>query len=107
LRANTRAFDSLARYGGEEFVVVMPGTDPDDATLAAERLRGAVEALPFSFAPGMTSRLTVSIGVACCQDMPVTPEALLHAADAALYDAKHAGRNRVAVAGAIARAVAT
>ena len=43
LRGNTRVFDSLARYGGEEFVVVMPGTGVDDASLAAERLRSAVE----------------------------------------------------------------
>jgi two-component system cell cycle response regulator len=107
LRANTRAFDSLARYGGEEFAVVMPGTEPDDASLAAERLRAAVAAEPFALGPGISCKLTVSIGVACCQDMPVTPEALLHAADAALYAAKHAGRNRVAIAAPIVGAVAT
>jgi two-component system cell cycle response regulator len=107
LRANTRAFDSLARYGGEEFVVVMPGTEPDDASLAAERLRAAVEALPFAVSPGVNARMTVSIGVACCQDMPVSAEALLNAADAALYAAKHAGRNRVAIAAPVAKAVAT
>jgi two-component system cell cycle response regulator len=107
LRSNTRAFDSLARYGGEEFVVVMPGTEPDDASLAAERLRAAVEALPFALGSGGHSRLTVSIGVACCQEMPVTPEALLYAADAALYAAKRAGRNRVAIAAPVAAVVAT
>jgi two-component system cell cycle response regulator len=107
LRANTRAFDSLARYGGEEFVVVMPGTEQDDALQAAERLRAAVEALPFELSPGVSSRLTVSIGVACCQDMPVTPEALLHAADAALYAAKRAGRNRISIAASVGAAVAT
>ena len=107
LRANTRAFDSLARYGGEEFVVVMPGTEPEDASLAAERLRAAVEALPFVLGAGIHPRLTVSIGVACCQEMPVTPEALLHAADAALYAAKRAGRNRVAIAAPVAGVVAT
>ena len=107
LRANTRAFDSLARYGGEEFVVVMPGTEPADASLAAERLRAAVEGLQFALGPGVNARLTVSIGVACCQDMPITPEALLHAADEALYTAKRTGRNRVAVAAPIAGAVAT
>src|SRR3984957_1619283 len=73
LRANTRAFDSLARYGGEEFVVVMPGTEPADASLAAERLRAAVETLPFMLTPGVNSRITVSMGVACCQEMPDTP----------------------------------
>ena len=52
LRGNTRVFDSLARYGGEEFVVVMPGTGADEALQAAERLRSAVEATPFTWAPG-------------------------------------------------------
>jgi two-component system, cell cycle response regulator len=98
LRANTRAFDSIARYGGEEFVVVMPGTEVYDATAAAERLRAAVEAIPFAMSPGVNGRLTVSIGIACCGEPPVTSEALLHAADVALYDAKRAGRNRVGIA---------
>jgi two-component system cell cycle response regulator len=98
LRANTRVFDSLARYGGEEFVVVMPGAGVDDATQAAGRLRVAVEAMPFALSPGVNCRLTVSIGVACCEEMPVTPEALLHAADVALYAAKRAGRNRIEIA---------
>jgi two-component system cell cycle response regulator len=98
LRANTRAFDSLARYGGEEFVVVMPGTGVDDALAAAERLRAAVESLPFEAGSGINCRLTISIGVACCTELPITPEALLRAADVALYDAKRAGRNRVEIA---------
>lgn len=98
LRTNTRVFDSLARYGGEEFVVVMPGTGVDDASQAAERLRSAVEAAPFTWGPGGCSRLTVSIGVACREQHPGTPEALLHAADLALYAAKRAGRNRIEIA---------
>ena len=96
LRANTRVFDSLARYGGEEFVVVMPGTAADDAAVAAERLRAAVEALPAVWQPGRRG-LTVSIGVACAAEEPITPEALLHAADLALYEAKRTGRNRVVI----------
>jgi two-component system cell cycle response regulator len=98
LRGNTRVFDSLARYGGEEFVVVMPGTGAADAALAAERLRSAVEATPCTWAPGKPSGLTVSIGVACIAQHPGTPEALLHAADLALYAAKRAGRNRAEIA---------
>jgi two-component system, cell cycle response regulator len=98
LRGHTRVFDSLARYGGEEFVVVMPGTGADDAALAAERLRSAVAAAPFTWGAGNRSRLTVSIGIACRAQHAVTPEALLHAADLALYAAKHAGRNRVEIA---------
>ena len=98
LRSCTRVFDSLARYGGEEFVVVMPGTGIDDAALAAERLRAAVESAEFAWEPGGHCHLTVSIGVAGSGRRSDTPEALLHAADLALYEAKRAGRNRVEVA---------
>ena len=98
LRANTRVFDSLARYGGEEFVVVMPGAGQDDASQAAERLRSAVEAAEFICPSGQRVSLTVSVGVGCATGSPVTPEALLHAADIALYAAKAAGRNRVELA---------
>jgi diguanylate cyclase (GGDEF)-like protein len=98
LRANTRVFDSLARYGGEEFVVVMPGSAPDEATAAAERLRAAVEKMAFAPDPGRLCRLSVSVGVACGDKRIDTAEALLHAADVALYAAKNAGRNRVEMA---------
>jgi two-component system cell cycle response regulator len=98
LRVNTRVFDSLARYGGEEFVVLMPGTGCDDAAFAAERLRAAVEGLGFEPGPGERCRLTISIGIACTTDVAMTPEALLRAADLALYDAKRNGRNRVGIA---------
>ena len=98
LRANTRVFDSLARYGGEEFVVVMPGADVDDASQAAERLRCAVEAADFACPGGQRVGLTVSVGVGCATGAPVTPEALLQAADTALYAAKAGGRNRVELA---------
>jgi two-component system cell cycle response regulator len=98
LRTNTRVFDSLARYGGEEFVVVMPGTSPLEAEAAAERLRAAVEDIAFDTLSGIKMPLTVSVGVACTDGAEATPEALLQAADAALYDAKRNGRNRVEMA---------
>lgn len=98
LRANTRVFDSIARYGGEEFVVVMPGSNPDEAVAAAERLRSAVEAMTFVPEAGRLCRLSVSIGVACGGTGTETPEALLRGADVALYAAKRAGRNRVELA---------
>jgi two-component system cell cycle response regulator len=100
LRASTRVFDSLARYGGEEFVVVMPGSNPDEAVAAAERLRAAVEAMTFAPEPGRLCHLSVSIGVACGGTGTETPDALLHCADVALYAAKRAGRNRVELAAA-------
>jgi two-component system, cell cycle response regulator len=102
LRANTRVFDSIARYGGEEFVVVMPGASVDDATQAAERLRVAVESTPLVWQQGGQCRLTISIGVACNGGRTITAEALLHAADQALYEAKRAGRNRTELAGSVA-----
>ena len=98
LRSNIRVFDSLARYGGEEFAVVMPGTGCEDAEIAGERLRAAVEAAPIEAIAGIGRKLTVSIGVACAGDAPTTPDALLNAADRALYQAKRAGRNRVVAA---------
>ena len=99
LRSRVRVFDSIARYGGEEFVVVMPGTGELDALSAAERLRGAVEELRFVPEAGLSHRLTVSVGVACCAPASATtPERLIQAADNALYVAKRAGRNRVEVA---------
>ncbi|MEA2789663.1 MAG: two-component system, cell cycle response regulator [Acetobacteraceae bacterium] len=98
LRANTRVFDSVARYGGEEFVVVMPGTGPEEAAVAAERLRSAVEEIEFNTVSAMRVPLSVSVGVACTPSSTTSPELLLQAADIALYDAKRNGRNRVEMA---------
>ncbi len=95
LRTRTRVFDTVARYGGEEFVVVMPGASANDALSAAERLRSAIERMPFSPLPGLNVPITVSIGVAFSGGPNVTPETLLQAADHAMYQAKHGGRNRV------------
>ncbi|MDR3529764.1 MAG: PleD family two-component system response regulator [Rhodopila sp.] len=98
LRVNTRVFDSVARYGGEEFVVVMPGTGPEEAAAAAERLRSAVEEIEFNATAATRVPLTVSMGVACTPVASSSPEVLLQAADAALYDAKRNGRNRIEIA---------
>lgn len=91
-----RAVDWLGRYGGEEFAAVLATTGKDGAALAAERLRSAVSALPI--ATGRTARtVTLSAGVASWEgqgDWPTT-EQLVGAADAALYRAKNAGRDRV------------
>jgi two-component system cell cycle response regulator len=95
LRANTRVIDSVARYGGEEFVVVMPATDREQAVQAGERLRAAVEGLLFEPEMGRRCQLTVSVGTACTETGPFTPDSLLRMADRALYDAKRTGRNRV------------
>jgi diguanylate cyclase (GGDEF)-like protein len=97
VREAVRADDIVARYGGEEFAIVLVGRDVDEARAAAERVRAAVEALDEPHAMASTCRVTVSIGVAwvvpTAQD---TPERLIAAADAQLYQAKRGGRNRVA-----------
>lgn len=80
-----RETDMLARYGGEEFVIVMPHTDLAGASMLTERLREEVE---------KRMAITVSGGVAAAHEGD-TAESLLGHADAALYSAKHAGRNRV------------
>ena len=97
LRGRIRVFDSLARYGGEEFVVVMSGASDHEALRAAERLRAATEAADFRPDGVTPHRLTVSIGVSRRQRAGLTSEALLGAADRALYRAKHNGRNRVEI----------
>jgi two-component system cell cycle response regulator len=102
LRANTRVFDSVARYGGEEFVVLMPGMGLEDANAAAERLRAAVAEASIPADSKRRERLTISIGVACSLERSLHPEALLREADAALYQAKRQGRNRVEAAAAAA-----
>ena len=97
IRGNLRrAGDMGARYGGEEFAVVLPDTDLGGATLLAERIRAEVRdgAIPHADAPD--GFVTVSIGVSVCR--PRNGEisgVLVRTADAALYEAKRAGRNRV------------
>ncbi len=92
-----RATDFLARYGGEEFAVILADTALDEATLAAEHLRSQVEeqVIPHSCSQ-IASCVTISLGIAA--DAPNgnnSAAELLAAADAALYRAKGAGRNRV------------
>ncbi|SDR52418.1 diguanylate cyclase (GGDEF) domain-containing protein [Paraburkholderia fungorum] len=88
--------DLLARFGGEEFAVLLSGVSMDDATRTAERLREAVHGLRFP-AQGQHASVTISVGIAGRTGL-TTPQALIGAADTALYAAKHAGRNRVEIA---------
>lgn len=87
-----RAGDRCARYGGEEFVVVLPHTQLAPALEAAERIRQALARAPLATKPPLT--VTASIGVAASQP-GVTLQALMAAADEAVYAAKRRGRNRV------------
>ena len=92
LQASARPGDTPARYGGEEFAMILPGTGPQDALAAAERLRAVIEAMQGPVP------VTASMGVASSPGHGTEPAALLAAADAALYVAKTAGRNRVVAA---------
>ena len=90
LQANARGIDFAARYGGEEFVVLLPNADADAAMLVAERMRKTVEEFSWRRRP-----ITISAGVACRSEVTQTPAVLVAQADAALYQAKSLGRNRV------------
>jgi diguanylate cyclase (GGDEF)-like protein len=99
LRQNARSVDILARYGGEEFAIILPETDLSRATAHAERIRSAVATHVFlSEETGLEHQVTVSIGVATLTATAQKIEALVHDADQALYRAKAAGRNRLAMA---------
>src|SRR6185503_15997540 len=94
--AGLRATDSVARYGGEEFVVVLPCCDLAGAARVAEHIRRRVETLHQRDDLALAAPVSVSIGLAALSDArDATPADLLRAADQALYDAKHAGRNQV------------
>jgi two-component system cell cycle response regulator len=96
LASNVRAIDLPVRYGGEEFVVVMPDTRMEDAYRIAERIRLHVAGSPFRVLGGEELlSITISIGLAGSLGEDDRPEALLKRADAALYEAKARGRNRV------------
>jgi diguanylate cyclase (GGDEF)-like protein len=92
-----RPGDLLARYGGEEFAAILPETDAAHALQLAEAIRARICGLDISHArAGATKHITVCIGIATMNiPNPVDSDALIGAADRALYLAKHAGRNRV------------
>jgi len=96
IRANLRASDIAGRLGGEEFALLLPDTAAATVLVAAERLRAATEALLVE-QDGVRINFTLSIGVAVLAD-DATLDQWVARADAALYRAKQAGRNRVAVA---------
>jgi len=94
LRQTTRGVDSVARYGGEEFLIMLIEAPIATAGAVGERLRARVAAEEFG-----GGRVTVSVGAAEYPTHGETPEELIASADAAMYQAKGEGRNRVVVAG--------
>jgi diguanylate cyclase (GGDEF)-like protein len=96
LRKLSRDIDTTARYGGEELALILPETDLDGAALLAERVREAIESMHVAGArEGGSLRVTASFGVAAAPQSGSEREALVAAADAALYRGKRAGKNRV------------
>ena len=97
-REALRTSDQIARFGGEEFVALLPETDLAGALIVAERVRAAIAGSPV-VTDGQAIPITASLGVAEWTGAEPSIELTLRRADAALYDAKQAGRNRVCVAG--------
>ncbi len=89
-----RPRDLFARYGGEEFVLLLSNTSVDAGLVIAEKIRTAVETYPFIF-EGKRMPVTSSMGIAEISDAHPTADEFLKAADAALYQSKQNGRNRV------------
>ena len=100
LQELARPRDRVARYGGEELAILLPNTSLDTAYQIAEHLRGTIAAQPFEFAQTVDSNerptlvpLTISLGVAVLGEQTESGQALIEAADQALYEAKRSGRD--------------
>ncbi|MFC1610034.1 diguanylate cyclase [Myxococcota bacterium] len=98
LRSNIRAEDVACRYGGEEFAVILPDATLGQALARAEQIREGMRKLTVDFQGRVLAGVTVSIGVAASPGHGESPDALLRAADAALYAAKADGRDRTKIA---------
>ena len=97
LQGCIRESDIACRYGGEEFVLVLSGASLDGAIKKAEKIRNAVMDLDLIIRQKPLGKVSTSIGIAVYPEHGAEMEALLRAADEALYEAKERGRNRVVV----------
>ena len=98
LRNALRGEDLVCRFGGEEFTLIMPGATLEIAAQRAEQLRCSIEQLTIDIGEETTLTVTSSLGIAAYPDHGDDAQLLLNVADDALYKAKHAGRNQVAIA---------
>ncbi len=103
IESQVRVSDIAARYGGEEFVVLLPNTDTDSGILLAERIRSSISSIPIDLRYDRSVTITASVGIACVvpdpenDDFKTLGDALIARADVALYAAKAAGRDQVAI----------
>jgi diguanylate cyclase (GGDEF)-like protein len=99
LQSNIRKEDVACRYGGEEFTLILPGAPMEITEKRAETLRHLAQNLEIYYNGKLLDSITLSLGVASFPEHGATGEAVLQAADAALYAAKRAGRNKASTAG--------
>jgi diguanylate cyclase (GGDEF)-like protein len=97
LAETVRISDFAGRNGGDEFIVLLPDTDAEHATVAAEKIRAAIAEINV---PGADGGVTASLGIATIREHAADADHLVRSADRALYAAKTNGPNRVAIAGA-------
>jgi diguanylate cyclase (GGDEF)-like protein len=96
LKRSMREYEVVARFGGEEFAILLPETTLNDAYAKADNIRKTIEETAFALRTSNESvRATMSFGVACREQRTQTSDEIIHHADAALYQSKICGRNRV------------
>jgi len=98
LKESVRSSDYAARYGGEEFILILPETGAEDGVEMAERILNQIAEKEMG-SDGSPLKVTVSVGVASFPRDGDDPHSLMKRADAALYEAKRRGRNRVVMSG--------